>query len=359
MSPEELEETYTELLKDYLFGGDDEAALYEAYEFSRRCIREKIGLEEITAVHIDSLGKLTKKVPFQEIPLLISKSSVFFLEFIMNFSLMYKEYFEMWQSLGEQLQDAIRQVGDALVACLNLKDTLKIISSLMRKTTGADAVIIYLLENSHLTPVETENILTKTLPKQTSLQDTLAGLAIKDASIKVALTQEDVKKYQFQKIKKGAKPSSALAVPLIGENRVIGAVECYYEIPYPITEVDNDILLDIANRAARSIENIYNQKGCTSHKDLLTLEDAAHRCKIARRVVLGEGREGYCLADKTCKGLQGLMKHLDTIKPEEVKWVVQWIEYLGDFELATLIKANPDNFKQIIKNRYEELKNFV
>lgn len=358
MTPEELKETYSRLLRDYLFGGDDEAALYEAYEFSRKCIQEKVGLEEITEVHTEALGAFTKKVPFQEIPLIISKSSVFFLEFIMNFSLMYKEYFEMWQSMGEQLHEAIKQTGDALIACLDLEATLKIILSLIEKTTGADAVVIYLLEDSHLKPVQTCHIHSR-IPEKTSMDKTLAGAAIKNASIRVALTEGELKKYRIPRIKNGVKPSSLLALPFIGKNRVVGAAECYYEIPYALSEVDNDALLDLTRRAAISIENISQFKHCKERRNVLTPKEAAHRCRIARRIILGEGKEGYCLADKTCRGLQGLMEHLDDIRQEDVKWVIQWIEYLGDFELASLIRAHPENFRELIKKRYDELKDFV
>ena len=359
MNPEELKETYIILLNDYLFGGDDEAALYKAYEFSRESIQERIGLEEIAAVHIDGIGKLINKVPFNEIPLIISKSSIFLLEFIMNFSLLYKEYFELWEKTGSQLHEAIKQTGDALTACLDLDETLKIISSLMQKTTGSDSILIYLLKNSHLKHAHTENIVIETLPKEAATHNTLAWDAISDASIKISITPEDMKKYPAPKIKNGIEPLSAVAIPLIGKNMVIGAVECYYELPHKLTELDNNTLLNLASSAAKSIENIYQLKGTNEHKNMLTPDEAASRCRVARRIILGEGVEGYHLPNKVCKGLKGLIEHLDSIKEEDVKWVVRWIEYLGDTELAIRIKARPEEFKEIISDRYEQLKKFA
>jgi len=359
MNPGKLKETYTTLLNDYLFGGDDEAALYKAYEFSRESIQERIGLEEIAAVHIDGIGKLINKVPFNEIPLIISKSSIFLLEFIMNFSLLYKEYFELWERTGSQLHEAIKQTGDALTACLDLDETLKIISSLMQKTTGSDSTLIYLSKNSHLKHAHTENIVIKTLPKEAATHNTLAWDAISDASIKTSITPEDMKKYPTPKIKNGIEPLSAVAIPLIGKNMVIGAVECYYELPHKLTELDNNTLLNLASSAAKSIENIYQLKGTNEHKNMLTPDEAASRCRVARRIILGEGVEGYHLPNKVCKGLKGLIDHLDSIKEEDVKWVVRWIEYLGDTELALRIKAHPEEFKEIISDRYEQLKKFA
>jgi len=359
MNPEKLKETYIALLNDYLFGGDDEAALYKAYEFSREIIQERVGLEEIAAVHIDGIGKLINKVPFNEIPLIISKSSIFLLEFIMNFSLLYKEYFDLWEKTGSQLHEAIKQTGDALTACLDLDETLKIISSLMQKTTGSDSILIYLLKNSHLKQAHTENIVIETLPKETTTHNTLAWDAISDASIKISITPEDMKKYPAPRIKNGIEPSSALAIPLIGKDMVIGAIECYYEIPHALMGVDNNTLLNLASSAARSIENIYQLKGTNEHKNMLTPDEAVNRCKIARRIVLGEGVEGYHLPNKICKGLKGLIEHLDSIKGEDVRWVVRWIEYLGDTELAVRIKAHPEEFKEVISDRYEQLKKFV
>ncbi len=362
MTPEKLEETYTELLNEYLFGGDDETALYNAYEFSRECIREKTGLEEITAVHTDALGKLTEKVPFQEIPLIVSKSSVFFLEFIMNFSLVYKEYFEMWERTGMELRDAIRETGDALIACLNLDKTIEIISSLIQKTAGSEAIIIYLLKDSHLTPVYTENVAGDVLPIDLSTHETLVGDALRHAEIKIAITPEDVsKRTGVSTIKNGTTPSSAIGIPLIAENSVIGAIECYYETPYALSGLDNEMLLELAGRAAKSIETIHQLKGFRNCRDLdwITKEEAVHRCKIARRIILGEGKEGYCALNRVCNGLQGLIEHLNEIKGEEIGWIIKWLEYLGDFELAALIRAKPEKFKELVYERYNELKDFA
>jgi len=363
VTPEKLEETYTELLSKYLFGGDDETALYNAYEFSRECISERVGLEEITAVHTDALGKLTDKVPFQEIPLIVSKSSVFFLEFIMNFSLVYREYFEMWGRTERELRDVIRETGDALTACLNLEKTLEIISSLIQKTARSDSIIIYLLKDSHLIPAHTENVAgEEVLPIDLGTHKTLAGSALRDAEIKIAITPEDVSEQtSISTIKNGTTPSSAIGIPLIGDNSVIGAIECYYETPHARPWLDNEMLLELSGRAARSIETIHQFKDFKNCRALnwITKEEAVHRCKIARRIILGEGKEGYLAPNRVCNGLQGLLEHLDEIKEGEIGWIIKWVEYLGDFELAALIRANPGKFKELVHERYNELKDFV
>jgi hypothetical protein len=50
---------------------------------------------------------------------------------------------------------------------------------------------------------------------------------------------------------------------------------------------------------------------------------------------------------------------LDIFIPEEAFWLAQWLEYLGDPTTASKIRAEPDRFKQIVVDRYEELKEFA
>ncbi|CAD7770631.1 hypothetical protein AIOGIFDO_00857 [Candidatus Methanoperedenaceae archaeon GB37] len=363
MTPEKLEETYTELLSKYLFEGDDETALYNAYEFSRECINEKVGLEEITAVHTDAIGRLTENVPLPEIPLIVSKSSVFFLEFIMNYSLLYREYFDRWEQMEKELQDTIRETGEALTACLNLEKTLEIISSLIRKAARSEAIIIYLLKDSRLSPVHRENVAEEAAhPIDLGARNTLAENSLRDAEIKIAITPDDLSELtSVSTIKNGRTPSSAIGIPLIGENSVVGAIECYYETPYALSGLNREMLLELSRRAARSIETIDQFRNFKNLRDLdwIKKEEAVHRCKIARKIILGEGKEGYLTPNKVCKGLHGLLEHLDEIDKEEIGWIIEWVEYLGDFELAARIRAEPERFKELVRERYNELKDFV
>ena len=46
-------------------------------------------------------------------------------------------------------------------------------------------------------------------------------------------------------------------------------------------------------------------------------------------------------------------------RDEHAPWIADWIEYLGDNKTAKKIRDAPGEFKEIISNRYEELKKAV
>ena len=53
--------------------------------------------------------------------------------------------------------------------------------------------------------------------------------------------------------------------------------------------------------------------------------------------------------------LSALRDNLDVFNEEEAPWLASWIEYLGDKETAARIREPPDEFKEIIIERHEEL----
>jgi len=59
------------------------------------------------------------------------------------------------------------------------------------------------------------------------------------------------------------------------------------------------------------------------------------------------------------RNLSELRENLDAFtREEEAHWLASWLEYLGDNEVATQIRARPERFKKIIKERYNELSEF-
>jgi hypothetical protein len=63
-----------------------------------------------------------------------------------------------------------------------------------------------------------------------------------------------------------------------------------------------------------------------------------------------------CLA---IANLRELHQHLELFSPDAALWLAQWLEYLGDTATASKIRTEPDRFRQIVVDRYEELKEFA
>lgn len=59
------------------------------------------------------------------------------------------------------------------------------------------------------------------------------------------------------------------------------------------------------------------------------------------------------------RNLRDLRDNLDAFsREEEARWLASWLEYLGDNEIATRIRARPERFKEIIMERCNELSEF-
>ncbi|MBL7117259.1 MAG: hypothetical protein ISS94_00520 [Candidatus Syntrophoarchaeum sp.] len=58
------------------------------------------------------------------------------------------------------------------------------------------------------------------------------------------------------------------------------------------------------------------------------------------------------------KNITELIANLDVFTEEEALWLASWIEYLGDKEIADRIGETPGEFKEIIAERYDELREF-
>lgn len=59
------------------------------------------------------------------------------------------------------------------------------------------------------------------------------------------------------------------------------------------------------------------------------------------------------------RNLRELSEKLDAVRGgDEAHWLASWLEYLGDTEIATRIRAQPEKFKEIIMARYYELSEF-
>lgn len=81
--------------------------------------------------------------------------------------------------------------------------------------------------------------------------------------------------------------------------------------------------------------------------------------KLATSLFSPSDKNPYYCGYMTIANLRDLHQHLDIFIPEEAFWLAQWLEYLGDPATASKIRAEPGRFKQIIVDRYEELREFA
>jgi hypothetical protein len=86
--------------------------------------------------------------------------------------------------------------------------------------------------------------------------------------------------------------------------------------------------------------------------------------KLSASLFEPDGRNPYYLIrgnDKSImiRNLKELRDNLDAFSgAEEAHWLASWLEYLGDHEGAARIRAQPEKFKEIVRERYNELSEF-
>jgi hypothetical protein len=85
----------------------------------------------------------------------------------------------------------------------------------------------------------------------------------------------------------------------------------------------------------------------------------AELSKLATSLFSPRDKNPYYCGCVVIANLRELCEHLDIFIPEEAFWVAQWLEYLGDPATASKIRTEPGRFKQIVVDRYEELKEFA
>lgn len=70
----------------------------------------------------------------------------------------------------------------------------------------------------------------------------------------------------------------------------------------------------------------------------------------------------YLLRGAECIALENffdLENKLDLFVEAEAGWLASWIEYLGDNGTATKIREMPGEFRKIVNERYNELRDFI
>ncbi len=85
----------------------------------------------------------------------------------------------------------------------------------------------------------------------------------------------------------------------------------------------------------------------------------ADKYDIARHLFRPEGKEPYFFNGKPLKNIKDLKDYLVAFTGRDAPWVASWLEYLGDRETADRIRRRPRDFKDIVLNRYRELKPYM
>jgi len=58
------------------------------------------------------------------------------------------------------------------------------------------------------------------------------------------------------------------------------------------------------------------------------------------------------------ENFQELQDNLDLFTEKDARWLASWIEYLGDKQTANRIRETPNEFEEIINERYNQLLEF-
>ncbi|MEM3087430.1 MAG: hypothetical protein QXO51_02480 [Halobacteria archaeon] len=79
----------------------------------------------------------------------------------------------------------------------------------------------------------------------------------------------------------------------------------------------------------------------------------------ARKLLRPSDRQPYWVGGQPIGNLEELVGNLEKFGDDHAYWVADWIEYLGDRNTADRIRAEQKKFKEIVKQRYQELREFL
>lgn len=83
---------------------------------------------------------------------------------------------------------------------------------------------------------------------------------------------------------------------------------------------------------------------------------AEELAETAKKVFEASGKEAYYLGDRAINNLDELRENIHDFREEHAPWVADWLEYLGDTKAAQKIRETPEDLKEIVEDRYKELK---
>ncbi len=77
---------------------------------------------------------------------------------------------------------------------------------------------------------------------------------------------------------------------------------------------------------------------------------------LANRMFVADGKNPYFRGDRTIRNLEELDLDIAGFEHHEAPWVADWLDYLGDAEVAQKLRAEPSHFRRIIHERAGELR---
>jgi hypothetical protein len=80
-----------------------------------------------------------------------------------------------------------------------------------------------------------------------------------------------------------------------------------------------------------------------------------HQQDMAVKMFYAPGKQSFYLQNIKLQNLYDLKVALDRIPADEAKRLADWLEYLGDTQTANSIYERPEDFRNIINERYNEL----
>lgn len=86
---------------------------------------------------------------------------------------------------------------------------------------------------------------------------------------------------------------------------------------------------------------------------------AQNLAEEARKLLRPSDRQPYWLGSQPIGNLEDLVNNLEQFTDDHAYWVADWIEYLGDGQTAERIRTERQRFKEIVRQRYQELKQFL
>ncbi len=77
---------------------------------------------------------------------------------------------------------------------------------------------------------------------------------------------------------------------------------------------------------------------------------------LARSMFHPTDRQPYWLGDRAIGNLEELAANVEKFGEEQAAWVADWLDYLGDAEVARRIRVQAARLRPIVTERYRQLK---